>query len=280
MNHLPPLWIESAEAAVLWQRLQSAPRSLLMLDYDGTLAPFHDDRFEATPYPGVEDRLAILSRLSRVRLVLITGRSARDLRDLLPSTFRVEIWGSHGRERLNADGAYELAALDPLQLDSMREVGQQLLSLGFAAALEMKPASLAIHWRGLEPEAKERLRSLTHSVFGQIAPASGLQLLPFDGGLEVRSTDRTKGTAVRQILGQEPATIPLAYLGDDLTDEDAFAEVGNRGASILVRPVVRESSARFWLRPPQQLRDFLDSWIEATTEPVEDATIASEEASP
>jgi trehalose-phosphatase len=280
MNHFPPLWIESAEAAVLWRRLESAPRSLLMLDYDGTLAPFHDDRFEATPYPGVEDRLAVLSGLSRVRLVLITGRSARDLRDLLPSIISVEIWGSHGRERLNADGSYELAALDPLQQDAMREVGQQLLGLGFAAALEMKPSSLAVHWRGLEPETKERLRSLTYSVFAQFAPASGLRLLPFDGGLEVRSTDRTKGTAVRQILAQEPDTIPLAYLGDDLTDEDAFAEVGNRGASILVRPVDRESSAGFWLRPPQELIDFLDSWIQATTEPIEDATIRSAEASP
>jgi trehalose-phosphatase len=279
MNHFPSLWIESGEAAMLWRRLQSAPRSLLMLDYDGTLAPFHDDRFEATPYPGVEDRLAVLSGLSRVRLVLITGRSARDLRDLLPTAARFEIWGGHGRERLDADGSYELAALDPLQHDAMREVGQQLFSLGFAAALEMKPASLAVHWRGLEPEAKDRLRSLTHSVFAQFAPASGLKLLPFDGGLEVRSTDRTKGTAVRQILAQEPATVPVAYLGDDLTDEDAFAEVGNRGASILVRPVVRESSADFWLRPPQELLDFLDSWIQATTEPLEDATIG-EEASP
>jgi trehalose-phosphatase len=280
MNHFPPPWIESAEAAALWRRLQSAPRSLLMLDYDGTLAPFQDDRFEAMPYPGVEDRLAILSGLSRVRLVLITGRSARELRDLLPDTVRIEIWGSHGRERLNADGSYELAALDPLQQDAMQEVGQQLLALGFAAALEMKPSSLAVHWRGLEPEAKERLRSLTYSVFERLIPASGLQLLPFDGGLEVRSTDRTKGTAVRQILGQEPATLPLAYLGDDLTDEDAFAAVGNRGATILVRPVARESSAGFWLRPPQELLDFLDSWIQATTEPLEDVKIGSAEASP
>ena len=265
---------------MLWPRLQSASRSLLMLDYDGTLAPFHDDRFEATPYPGVEDRLAVLSGLSRVRLILITGRSARDLRDLLPSAVRVEIWGSHGRERLNADGSYELAALDPLQQDAMREVGHQLFDLGFAAALEMKPASLAVHWRGLEPEAKERLRTLTHSVFEHLIPASGLQLLPFDGGLELRSPDRTKGTAVRQILAQEPATLPVAYLGDDLTDEDAFAEVGNRGASILVRPVARQSSAGFWLRPPQDLLEFLDCWIEATTDALKDAPASSAEASP
>ena len=55
-----------------------------MLDYDGTLAPFHVDRFAAVPYPGVEDRLATLSGLARVRLVLISGRSARELRAFCP----------------------------------------------------------------------------------------------------------------------------------------------------------------------------------------------------
>ncbi len=265
---------------MFWRRLQCAPRSLLMLDYDGTLAPFQDDRFEAMAYPGVEDRLAILAGLPRVRLVLITGRSARDLKDLLPPEVGLEIWGSHGRERLHADGSYELAALDPLQQDALQEVGEQLSGLGFAAALEMKPSSLAVHWRGLEPEAKDRLHSLTRSVFERLTTAGGLQLLPFDGGLELRSTDRTKGTAVRQILAQEPVALPVAYLGDDLTDEDAFAELGGRGASILVRPVVRESSANFWLHPPQELLDFLDRWIEATTAALREAPAPSAEASP
>jgi trehalose 6-phosphate phosphatase len=75
MNQFPQRWTRSAEAAVLEQRLRSAPRSVLMLDYDGTLAPFHVDRFEATPYSGVEERLSILSALSQVRLVLVSGRS-------------------------------------------------------------------------------------------------------------------------------------------------------------------------------------------------------------
>src|ERR1700744_3991434 len=96
MNQFPQRWTRPSEA-VLEERLRSAPRSVLMLDYDGTLAPFHVDRFAATPYPGVEDRLATLSGLSRVRLVLVSGRSARELRDLLPVGIKAEIWGSHGR---------------------------------------------------------------------------------------------------------------------------------------------------------------------------------------
>src|SRR5580658_8049424 len=116
MNQFPKLWAKSLEAAGLWERLRSASQSLLMLDYDGTLAPFHIDRFEATPYPGVEERLRTLSRLSRVRLVLVSGRSARELRDLLNPGVKTEIWGSHGREQLRSDGSYELIALSPVQL--------------------------------------------------------------------------------------------------------------------------------------------------------------------
>ena len=132
MSQFPPLWATSAEAASLGQRLRSAPRSLLMLDYDGTLAPFHVDRFAAAPYPGVEDRLAILSALARVRLVLVSGRSARELRDLLPPGIRAEIWGSHGREQLKSDGAYELFPLDPVQQAALEQVGREMSALGFA----------------------------------------------------------------------------------------------------------------------------------------------------
>ena len=64
-----------------------------------------------------------------------------------------------------------------------------------------------------------------------------------------------------EILSQEPKDVPVAYLGDDLTDEDAFVAVGSQGNSILVRGEIRASFARFWLRPPEELLVFLDAWI-------------------
>ena len=267
MNHFPPPWTNSAEAAVLGQPLRSTPRSLLMLDYDGTLAPFHVDRFAAVLYPGVADRLATLSGLSRVRLVLISGRPARELRSLLPSDTKVEIWGSHGWEQLKSDGSYKLFALDRGQRVALEQVGLEMTALGFPEALEVKPSSLAIHWRSVAPSRQEQIRSSVESVFSRLAQPNGLHLLPFDGGLELRPTDRTKGTAVGQILEEEPAAVPAAYLGDDLTDEDAFAALGDRGFSILVRTEVRASCARFWLRPPIELLGFLDEWIAASKNP-------------
>jgi trehalose-phosphatase len=267
MTHFPPRWATSAEARNLGQRLRSAPRSVLMLDYDGTLAPFHIDRFAATPYPGVQDRLATLSALSRVRLVLVSGRSAHELRDLLPPGIKAEIWGSHGQEQLKTDGAYQLFALDPLQQAALEQVGLEMSSLGFSKTLEVKPASMAIHWRTFDAATQERIRSLVQSIFARLRPLGGLQLLPFDGGLELRSTDRNKGTAVKEILLQELPALPAAYLGDDLTDEDAFAAMGSGGYSILVRTEVRKSRARFWLRPPEELLGFLDEWIANSRSP-------------
>jgi trehalose-6-phosphatase len=66
---------------------------------------------------------------------------------------------------------------------------------------------------------------------------------------------------VAEILSQEPDDAPVAYLGDDLTDEDAFVALGTEGYSILVRSDVRTSFARYWLRPPEELLGFLDAWI-------------------
>jgi trehalose-phosphatase len=243
------------------QRLRSASRSVLMLDYDGTLAPFHVNRFEATPYPGVADRLVTLSTIPHVRLVLVTGRSARELHDLLRPGIRAEIWGSHGREQLRSDGAYQLFALNPVQQAALGQVGLEMSALGLSETLEVKPTSLAVHWRSFEPAMQERIRSAVQSIFARIDHPDDLHLLPFDGGLELRSTDRTKGTAVAEILSQESHDVPVAYLGDDLTDEDAFAALGNQGCSILVRGEVRASFARFWLRPPEALLGFLDAWI-------------------
>ncbi len=150
----------------------------------------------------------------------------------------------------------------------MEQLGLEMSALGFSETLEVKPASLAIHWRSFDAATQDRVRSLVQSIYARLKDTGGMQLLPFDGGLELRSTDRTKGTAVKEILLQELPTLPAAYLGDDLTDEDAFAAMGSEGYSILVRTEVRASWARFWLRPPEELLGFLDEWIVNSQSPV------------
>jgi trehalose-phosphatase len=77
---------------------------------------------------------------------------------------------------------------------------------------------------------------------------------------------RNKGGAVEAILAEAETNCPVAFLGDDLSDEAAFRavnHVGSRGLSVLVRREQRESAAQIWLRPPAELKAFLARWIEA-----------------
>jgi trehalose-6-phosphatase len=93
----------------------------------------------------------------------------------------------------------------------------------------------------------------------------GLRLLEFEAGLELRM-GRDKGGAVEAILAETGTGGPVASLGDDLTDEAAFRAVnalGTRGLSALVRRERRKTEAQVWMRPPGELRGFLERWARA-----------------
>lgn len=64
------------------------------------------------------------------------------------------------------------------------------------------------------------------------------------------------------ILADTDPAAAVAFLGDDLTDEDAFRVLSKRGLSVLVRPEYRETMAKAWLRPPHELVEFLALWVE------------------
>ena len=80
----------------LWTELRDAPRAVLIVDYDGTLAPFRRERLEAVPYPGVREVLAEIQTLADTRVVVVTGRPPREAGGLLALTPMPEIWGGHG----------------------------------------------------------------------------------------------------------------------------------------------------------------------------------------
>jgi len=79
----------------------------------------------------------------------------------------------------------------------------------------------------------------------------------------MRMPDRDKRDAVRTILMEVGAGVPVAYLGDDATDEHAFRALGDRGLTVLVRPRQRRTAARVWLKPPEELLEFLSYWLDA-----------------
>jgi trehalose-phosphatase len=78
--------------------------------------------------------------------------------------------------------------------------------------------------------------------------------------LELRIHGINKGEAMRTILAESPLQCVCAYLGDDTTDEEVFAVLGERGLKVLVRAEPRPTLADVCLRPPEELCLFLDRW--------------------
>lgn len=248
--------------AAFWPRLQCHPEPVLLLDYDGTLAPFQVDRDQAFPYPGVRQRLAALLQRSGTRLVVVSGRPIADLLPLLGMKPHPEIWGCHGWERMLPSGEYRLGELPPAARSALDRAAAWVAEKGLKAHSESKPASVTLHWRGLEAKTAAGLDRSARAAWTSLAEEAGLELHEFDGGLELRHPGRDKGSAVREVLAETPPAAAIAYLGDDLTDEDAFRALHDRGLSILVRSRHRASSADLWLRPPEELLAFLDTWLQ------------------
>jgi trehalose-phosphatase len=242
--------------------VHTAEQRVLMLDYDGTLAPFQVQRDLAVPYPGVRERLSELISGGRTRVVLVSGRMAREVAQLAGVQPTPEVWGTHGWERLGPGGEYELAPLPAPAAQGLLE-GQQVLGGRWPGRVERKPASLAFHVRGLGPQEVDAVLGFVQHGWEAVAGRRGLEVHAFEGGIELRVPGRSKATAVRQLLAESGAAPACAYLGDDRTDEDAFQAVALYGLGVLVRPELRETAAAWWLRPPEELLDFLDQWIAA-----------------
>ncbi|MGH8579916.1 MAG: trehalose-phosphatase [Gammaproteobacteria bacterium] len=266
-----------ADVDGFFTKLSLTGECVLLLDYDGTLAPFQIERDRAFPYPGVQEVLRQISVLPNTRLVIVTGRPANEVTPLLGLEHQPEIWGSHGWERLLPNGSHQV--MQP------HEWAQQDLDLAYGRLLalacsrlrgilaigrhvERKLASLALHWRGCPPAVTAEIRDSVAEEWRGLAQYTGLKLCPFEEGVELCVPGRTKADAVETIIEETGEDAAVAYLGDDLTDEDAFQSLKGKGLSALVRSEARPSAADLWIRPSNELLQFLWLWEDLRRYPV------------
>lgn len=242
-----------------------APTSLLLLDYDGTLAGFRIDRFNARPWAGIPQLLTRIQRQGRTRIAIVTGRPAEEIPSMLALDPAPEVWGLHGAERLYPNGRRESETQTPPVRQALQNLRNQLKRDALGGLFEDKSNAAVMHWRGRTPEQAREIERRARELFEPLAKLEGLRLLKFEAGLELRA-GRDKGGAVREIIRETEPGAPVTYLGDDLTDEAAFKEVNEAKAphlSVLMRRDPRKTAADVWLKPPEELRKFLRMWLDA-----------------
>jgi trehalose 6-phosphate phosphatase len=252
--------------AQLPDALESIPalgdrRLAVFLDYDGVLTPIVDDPARALLDDAQRERVARLARA--VPTAIVSGRDTADVRRLVgvPGLYYA---GSHGFEITDAAGTViddrhgrpYLPALD---------AAEQALRADLAgipgAAVDRKRFAVAVHYRGVPPER-------VGEVVAAVRTPPGLRRTGGKKVIELRpDVDWDKGRAVRALagrLGLSGAT--LLYVGDDVTDEDAFRAIGEEGIGVVVRGEDdgRETAARYALSDTAAVGAFIERLIRLT----------------
>jgi trehalose 6-phosphate phosphatase len=197
---------------------------LLASDYDGVLARLRDDPSAAVPEPGIADLLDELAAVDGVTVALLSGRGVEDLRRTSGLTGSFRWIGSHGAE---FDGP--LTGDLAVARDELVTALAPLVDAVPGARLEVKPAAVAVHVRTVaEPAAGLALLERAAAAAGPHHTAK-----PGKDVLELAVTDADKGTALLRLAAELDADRVL-YLGDDVTDEDAFRALGAAGVGVKV----------------------------------------------
>jgi trehalose 6-phosphate phosphatase len=227
----------------------------LFLDVDGTLIEVTDTPSQTVADPEIKRLLLQLADRLGGAVALVSGRQIATL-DALFAPLLLPASGLHGIERRTAEGHMQGGTFIDTNLDAARAAIQRFVESHPGALLEDKRRTIAVHFR-LAPESAAAARALAAGILEQLGRQYHIQ--PGDMMLEIKPRGFSKATAIRSFMLEPPFSgrRPV-FIGDDLTDQEAFPDVDAMGGvSIGVGERVK---GRYHLDNVAAVRDWLGSF--------------------
>lgn len=255
LSDLPSVWDREEDI----RRRVSGKTLAVFLDYDGTLTPIVEDHTRA--WLSGDMRAAVAELGKRCTVVIVSGRDLNMLRGLVQLD-SVGYAGSHGFEILSPEGSSGSLERGVEFLPELDQVEQELrepLAGIKGHAIERKRFSIALHFRQVAQDDIGKLELILDRVLaGHPSLCLGYGKKVFELKPDI---DWNKGYAVLWLLDRlgldRPEVIPL-YIGDDLTDEDAFQVLAGRGLTVAVRDnETRQTAADFSVTDTTDVNRFL-----------------------
>lgn len=221
-------------------------RLLVTCDFDGTLAPIVSNPADARMLPAAATALTALADLPDTEVALVSGRALGVLRTLSEAPDSVHLVGSHGAE-------FDTGFVHDIDEKLLARIIAELNEIAAdkpGVTVETKPASAALHVRNASPEdgeaALEQARRASEAWDAHAT--AGKAVLEF----AVIQTD--KGEAV-DILRDQTGSTAVVFLGDDVTDEKAFARMRDGDIGVKVGP--GDTAAGFRIQSPDDVAEAL-----------------------
>lgn len=242
-------------------KIKSSRQVFLFLDYDGTLTPIVSRPGDARLPISVKKIIKELNSSPRFTVAIISGRSLRDVRKMA-GIRNIVYAGNHGLEIERGSGKMRKPAVSysrPL-LKSIKLYLEAALQDIEGAQVEDKGPTLSVHFRRVSPESRARVKIIFHDILRPYIASRRLKVTSGKMVMEVRpAVDWHKGKAVLAILGASKA-LPV-YIGDDVTDTDAFLAIKGKGVSIFVGKPKKNIKADYYLKDTKEVARFLSQLL-------------------
>ncbi len=257
---------DPAELDDVLQRFTEVPRLLIATDFDGVLAPIVADRDAVQPDQEALAALRELSELPGVAVALISGRALSDLDSHTSMPSSVVLVGSHGAEVGALPPWMQAEVLDKSSLSMTPEKDAQLAEITSTlrriarahpgTEVETKPTAAVLHTRNAKGRGGH---NATESALEYATTLPDVTVTPGKEVVEFAVVHTSKGAAI-DALSRASAADAWLYLGDDVTDESVFAQLG--GDDVGVKVGAGDTAAGLRVQDPAAARDLLRRLLE------------------